>query len=278
MIGKNYNFNWFDMTDRVSIGLGFALQDVDITTAQRQDIRDNSNDHGSKSSRTLESGRLFSFVGKVVWITKAARWATWKLITDAINLEPFTNEEYLHDLFFQNDEWEDRQVKVLVKEKPKWTNGLNNPDINFTFELYAPDNAVYGTVENSEAGESSFLGGTNFPNSFGDSWWDYSGAASCNNEWNYKAGCQIEVIGELINPTIKNLTNWQQYKINGTTKELVLNSKDGWTVTDEGVDISNKRDFGTPILLSPGVNEIAVFSEGGNATFTVKRFSAWNTI
>ncbi len=278
MIGKNYRYNWFDMTDRVAIQSGFALQDVDITTVQRQEIVDNANDHWSSSSRTLESGRLFSFVWKVSRLTKEERWATRKMITDALNVEIYMNTTYLHDLFFQTDEGDERQVKCLVKEKPKGSNGLHNPEINFTFDLYAPWNAVYWINEGGASWESSFFGWTSFGNKFGDAWWDFAWAASCENEGNYKAWCRIEIVGALTNPLIKNITNGQQYKINGQTTNLVLDSKDWRLVTDEGINISNKREYWSAILLSPGVNEIAVFADWGSATFTVNWFSARNTI
>jgi hypothetical protein len=67
-------------------------------------------------------------------------------------------------LFFQTDQGEERQVKCLVKEKPKGSNGLCDPIIKFSFELYAPDNAVYDIVEQTQDGNSSFFGGTNFAN------------------------------------------------------------------------------------------------------------------
>jgi len=278
MIWRNYVYNWFDMTDRVAIANKFALQDVDISVVQRQEITDNANDHWSESSRTLASGRLFSFSWKVVWLTKEIRWQAWDMICDAINLEPFMGSEYLHDLLFQTDSWEDRQVKVLVKTAPKWSNWLHRPEINFVFELYAPWFAVYWISEESESWSSSVFWWTSFANKFGDSWWSFSWDVVCNNEWNYKAWCEITVTWELVNPIIKNITNWNQYKINWTTNNLVLNSKDGRTVKDWWIDISYKRDYGTAIMLSPWLNTIVVFSDWGNATFTVKRFSAWNTI
>lgn len=278
MIGKNYNYNGFDMTDRVAIWLWFALQDVDITTVQRQNITDNANDHWSKSSRTLESGRLFSFVWLVSCITKEARGVAWELITNAINIEPFMNTEYLHNLTFQTDQWEDRQVKVLVKSKPKWTNWLHKPEINFTFELYAPWNELYGVTKHIINWSSAFFGGTSFSNNFGDSRWEFSWDGVCINQWNYKAGCTITINWTLVNPMIKNITNWLQYKINGTTNNLVLDSKDWWTVEDNWVDISNLREYWSAILLSPWTNTIWVFSDGGTATFTVERYDAWNTI
>jgi len=266
------------MTDRAAIAQWFALQDVEISTEQRQDIENYANDHWSISSRTLESWRLFVFSWIVSRVKKEDRWAAWKLITDAINIEPFMNTPYLHDLFFQTDEGEERQVKAMVKEKPRGTNWIWNPVINFSFELFAPWNAIYGITEHTAIGESSVFWWTSFANSFPIWWGWYSWATSCENLGNYKAWCEIKVVGELTNPLIKNLTTWQQFKINWVTKNLILNSKDWRTVEDEWVDIKYKREYGSAILLWAWMNQIWVFADAWDAAVTVKRFDAWNTI
>jgi len=278
MIWKNYKYNWFDMSDRVAIWKGFQLTNCENDTVQRQRITDNANDHWSKSTRTLESWRLFTFTGKCIWLTKKERWTARELITNAINIESYMDTEYLHDLYFQTDRWEDRRVKALVKTKPNWTNNILNPRIPFTFELYSPDNAVYWIIQKIASWQSSLFWWTSFANSFWDSWGAFSWGAICVNAWNYKAGCEITITWNLVNPLIKNLTNWQQYKINWTTSNLVLNSKDWRSVTDWWIDISSKREYWTAIMLDSWTNEIWVFADSWTATFTVKRYDAWNTI
>jgi hypothetical protein len=137
---------------------------------------------------------------------------------------------------------------------------------------------VYDIVEQTQDGNSSFFGGTNFANNLWDSRGEFAWGVHCENIWNYKAWCKINVVGGLVNPLIKNITNWQQYKINWTTNNLLLDSKDWWSVTDNWEDISNKRDYGTAIMLSPGINEIWIFADSWEAVFTVSWFSAWDTI
>ena len=279
MIWKNYIRNGFDMTDSVAIQQWFNLSNVDISTVKRQRIVDNANTHWSKTSRTLESGRLFVFTGNISWETKQERWVIEDLLNSNINIEPFMDTEYLHKLEFITDAGDDRFCYCSVKENLKTTNELHNPRVNFLFELYSPNNAVYDPIENTQSGSSSFFGGTSFPNKFGDSRWAFAGGASCDNQWNWKTWCLITVVWSLVNPLIKNITNWLQYKLNWTVNNLELDSRELWReVTSWWVDISSQRDYWEAILLSSGTNLIWIFADSWTATFTVKRHSARNTI
>lgn len=280
MIGKNYKYNGLDLSASNVYNTHIALTDVEHITGQRTDIIDNVNDHWSIASNTLESGRLFGFTWYIFGVTKEKRGEAWRLLNDKIYIEPFVHVDPFKKLEFQTDEWEDRWCMCKVNEKPKWTNGMNDSRIEFDFTLYSNSNEIYGKNLNIVSSMSWWFGWTSFPNSFGDSWGNTIGSSDCINLWNFRAWCSIQCVGELINPKIKNTKNGQEFKINGTTTNLMLSSMLGKrTVTDEWLDIMYKREYWVPIYLSPWENNIIVVDDWGNeVNYTVSWYDTWNVI
>lgn len=280
MIGKNYKYNWLDLSAGNVFNTNIALDDVEHMTGQRTDIIDNVNDHWSIASNTLESGRLIGFSWYVFGINKAIRWLAWKELNSKINIEPYVNEDPFKKLEFETDEWEYRRCMAKVNEKPKWTNGMNDSRIRFNFTLYVNSNELFGKDLNIETSTSGAFGGTSFPNSFWDSWGATIWSVNCINSWNFRAWCRIQCPWTLVNPKIKNTANWQEFKISWTTTNLVLDSLWWqWSVTDEWLDIMYKRESWVPIYLSPWDNYIVVVDDLGNVVnYTVSRYDTRNTV
>ena len=280
MIGKNYKYNWFDFSPSNVYNTHVALSDVTHTTSQRTDIVDNVNDHGSTASNTLESWRTIVFEGYVFGITKHDRGVYWRALNQAINIEPYVNVDPFYKLEFQSDDWEDLRVMAKVNTKPAGENGVNDSRIEFTFSLYCDTNEVYGATLHTATNRAWAFWWTSFANSFWDSWGDIAWVDTCVNNWNFKAWCKIEAYGTLVNPKVKNMTNWQEFKINWTTSALVLNSIWwDWRVTDAWEDIMYKRDYWVPLFLSPWENTIIITDDTWAAVnYTVSWYDTWNSI
>ena len=279
MIGKNFRYNWLDMSPQAVFMTNIALSDVRSITGQTTEIKDNTNTHWSKASNTKEWGRLFIFEWYISGITKPIRWAAWRLLNERINIEPYLNADPYKKLEFQTDEWEDRWVMAKVNKKPDGSNAVNHPRIEFSFELFAETNEIYGKELKTQSFTSWIFGGTSFPNQFPDSWGSASYNNVCINEWNFSAWCIIQAQGELVNPKIKNLTNGQEFKIAGTTTNLILDTIWGkWWVTDEWLDIFYKREYGHPIHLSPWENIVVISDDNGTIIdYTVSWYDTRNT-
>ena len=280
MIGKNYKYNGFDFSASKVFDTHVALSNVTHTTTQRTDIVDNVNDHGSNASNTLESWRVIVFEWYVFAITKKERWEYWRALNECINIEPYVNANPFSKLEFQSDDWIDLWVNAKVNNKPNWTNWVNDSRIEFTFSLYANTNELYWTTLHTVTNTAWVFGWTSFPNSFGDSRWDTAWVNVCNNAWNFKAWCKIEVYGNMTNPKIKNLTNGQEFKISWNTTALILDSIGGnWSVTDAWEDIMYKRAYWVPIFLSPWDNEIIVTDDNwASVNYTISWYDTWNSL
>jgi hypothetical protein len=61
MIGYNYKYKGFDMSDDKALENSFVITDVNKNLALRTTIREKQNYHGATSTPTLASGRLFTF-------------------------------------------------------------------------------------------------------------------------------------------------------------------------------------------------------------------------
>lgn len=280
MIGRNYKYNGLDLSPSKVYDTKIALTDVEHMTDQRTEIVNNVNDHWSISSNTLESGRLIVFDGYVFGITKTNRGTGWELLNSHINIEPYVNKDPFKKLEFKTDKGEDRWLLAKVNEKPKGANGMNDSRIKFSFSLYSNSNEVYSANKNIVTNTTGGFGGTSFPNTFWDSWWDMGGLTSCINDWNFRAWCIIQCTHPLVNPKIRNLTNWQVFKINWSTSNLILDSTGGaWSVADAWVNIMNKRDYWVPIYLSPWDNYIIVSDDTGvEVGYSVSWYDTWNTV
>lgn len=280
MLGKNFKYNWYDMSASNVKNTKCVLTNVESRTGQNTNIVNNANNHWSVASNTLETWRAFVFSWYIFGLNKIDRWDKRKDLVNLINIEPYVNNNPFKKLEFQNDYWDALWCMSKVNEKPVWTNWVNDPRIIFDFTLYCDSNEIYWkTLKNISWLASSFWG-TSFPNSLWDSWGNYTWWANCENLGNFKAWCEIQVLWNMVNPSIRNVTNWQFFKINWTTTNLILNSLLWtWEVTDEWTDIMYKRDSGTPIYLSPWNNKILVIDDNDNqVNFNVSWYDTWNTL
>ena len=279
MIWTNYVYKTLDFSPANIPNTGIFITNVNNWTVQRDEVVDNANDHWSVASTTLESWRLFTFEWYCFGMDKDARWTSWELLNSVINVEPFVDSNPYYTLTFNTDKWDARYTLAKVRKKPEAENWMCDPRIKFTFELYAQTNAIFAPVEQTAAWLTTFFWGTNFANNFPDWRGNYTWWVLCLNNWNYKAWIELTIIWNLLNPTIKNLTNWLEYKISWTTSQLVVNSRN-WlrTVNDLWADIKYKRNYWKPILLSPWSNIIIVTSDEWTWTVSAKWNSAWNTL
>jgi len=99
-----------------------------------------------------------------------------------------------------------------------------------------------------------------------------------DNKGDWIAPLKIQIAGQCTNPKIINTANGNKYRITGTTTNLVLDNRnlnnnplEIFIVTDNGVNIKEKRHSGADIFLNAGMNHIAVLTDDPteNPTITI---------
>ena len=284
MLGKAYRYKTLDFTDDTQFTsqqtnwYSYILQDVIKDTSTRTQVTDKANFHWWYSSETLAWPRLFTFTGKIVGLDKAKRRTARNELISALQPEwnPNVINRWFYQLLFQDDWGAERFAFCKVFTMPEARNGLDNPVIDFRFELLSESEKIYSITQKTATGTSGAFGGNTLPNTLPNtiSWFVW--AIPVNNEWNWIAPCKITVVGTATNPKIFNLTNGNKYRINWVTTNLVLDNRnllnnplENFIVTDNGQNIKAQRNSGADIFLQAGINQIAVLTDDPTESPTV---------
>lgn len=275
MIWKNFVYKWLDFTDQVqqtkltNSGYCYILQDVIKNVPLRTQTSDKANFHWWYSSETLAGQRLFTFVGKVVWLDKDKRHQARRELMLALVPEwnPNIINRGFYELLRQDDWGNNRLAYCKVYWMPEPTNDLDSPVIDFRFELLSETERIYWDqhiVQWHKAIHGWITLSTTLPETFGSYVW----AIPITNNWDWIAPTKIQIVGKCTNPKIINTRNGNKYRINWETNNLVLDNRnlnnnplETFIVTDNWVNIKEKRHSGADIFLEAWLNSIAVLTD-----------------
>jgi len=289
MIGKNFIYKWYDFSDEAQeIKLNtewywIILQDVNRNLSLRTNTTDRANFHWWYASETLAWPRLYTITGKIVGQTKALRDKGWQELVTIIKPEGNPNivNRGFYPLQFKDDWWQDLVAYCKVYSMPNATNDLDNPVIDFTFELFSETERIYWTETKVVSGKKAFISWitlpTTLPTVLGTYWW----TIIVENKGNWIAPMKIQVVGKSTGLKLINTTNGNKYRLNWETSNFVIDNRnlnnnpiENLIVTDNGVNIKSRRNSGADIFLNPWINHIAVLTsdttEDPNITITFR--------
>jgi len=276
MIWKAFRYKWLDFTDSVQVlsqhtnWYSYIIQNNIRNTALRTNITDKANFHWWYSSETLAWPRLFTFEWKVIWTTKAQRHTARSLLLNAIKPEGNPNiiNRWFYDLQFQDDGWNEKVAVCKVYSMPSPENWLDSPVIDFSFELLSESERIYWATTHTITGARAFLGWMTLSTTLSKPFWNYVWAIPVTNSWDWIAPCKIQIVWKATNPKIINVTNWNKYRIDWTTTNLILDNRnlnnnplENFIVTDNWVNIKSQRNSGADIFLDSWINYIAVLTD-----------------
>ena len=284
MIGKAWKYKGLDFTDAIQIAsqmsnnYSYILQDINMNVPLRTNTYDRENYHWWFSSNTLAGSRLFTFKWLIIWVKKSDRDKARQLLMSQLQPEgnPNIQNRWFYDLSWQTDWWALRTCKAKVFSMPQATNDLGSPIINFTFELYTETEKIYSPTTQVITWWLGYHWGISIPLPLPTylSW--YAWYVNIMNNWDWTAPCRIEVNGICTNPQIINLTNNNKYRIAWNTNDLVLDNRNMnnnpleiFLVTDNWLNIKDKRSSGADIFLDPWLNHIVVLTDNPSETATV---------
>ena len=276
MLWKSYKYKWLDFTDLGQEQLlqsqwyCYVLQDVIKDTTTRTDVTNRANFHGGFSSETLANPRLLTFTGKVVWLTKAQRHLWFNALVSTIQPEgnPNIQNRWFYDLLFEDDGGTEKLLYAKVFTPPTATNWLDDPIIEYTFELLCESEKVYGVQNKQVTWWKAVVWWMTLPTTLPTVLWWFAWAIEVINDGNWIAPCKIQVVGTATNPKIYNLTNNQKYRLWLVTDNLILDNRninnnplETFIVTNNWFNVKANRLSGSDIFLQPWTNHIAVVTD-----------------
>ena len=292
MIGYNRQYKSLDFSDttqETSIRTnwyGIVLQDEVHTATLRTDTYDRANYHGGYSSESLLSPRVFTFTGKIVGNTKALRHTARNSLVSKIQPEanPWSLGRGFYDLTFLDDWGNARRVSAKVFKMPEPSNDLDSPVIDFTFDLLSENEKIFWETLQTVTWWIWFVGGFTLPVTLPATLTWYAGYMTCTNNGNWASPVKISVVGNVTNPKILNITNWNKYRLTKTTTNLVFDNQNlnndptkSLVVTDAGTDIREYRNSGAGIYLNTGANNLVVIADSytGTPVVTVNFYDSY---
>lgn len=276
MIGKAWQYKWLNFTDSIQVTsqqsnwYSYIIQDVVKNVPLRTQTYDRANFHWWYSSNTLAWSRLFSFTGKVIWTNKDKRNMVLALLMAKIQPEwnPDIQNRWFYDLSWLTDWWDNRTCKAKVYTMLNPTNWLDDPIIEYTFELYSETEKIYDPTTQLITWARAFFGWITLPIPLPTYLAWYAWAIPVTNNWDWYAPCKIQIVWQATNPQIINLTNNNKYRVGWVTTNLVLDNTNLnndplklLVVTDNGADIKSQRRSGSDIFLNPWLNHIAILTD-----------------
>jgi len=297
MLGKNYNYKWFDLSDLALSVKREALQDVVKDAAIRGNTFPFANSFGSSIGPRIAESRLFTFEGEIHEIDPGLREERWAELSSIFKIESNLSADRFFDLNWQTKFDDDRTSKAMVFSPLRATNDLCNPIIEFNFELVSNDPRVYDPNVITVVGGPAQIGWQTLAFTL-PQWLDSSSwFITCTHEGDWEAPCKIRVEGEAVNPKVLVFQNGELihfFKLDTTTTDLIidntnttgLTTNERFVVTDNGVSIKQFRRQqwgGGPLFIwafdptVPGSDEsqVAVLIDNyaqnsGNVTVTIE--------
>ena len=290
MLGRNYTYKWYDLSDFNFSVNSTALQNVTKNVFTREASFNFSNTHWSFIGPTLESERVFTFSGVIHDTDEIVREQKFYELYSIFAPESNPFDEQFHDLTWETKAGSSRFVKAKVLEPPRPTNGLCDPTIEFTIGLKAASGDVFDPQQRIATGGVWFIGGTTLDTTLSTTMYEVQDSILLNNEGDRRATCRVEITGDLINPKLFILdeteTNILYFlRIDATTTSLVVENTDNdFAVTDLWQNIKNsikKEGWGWPLFVTANGGRLVVTCDNhlevqDTAVVTVKRFNTYS--
>ena len=269
MIWRYWKYNWLDLSDEIWMQTRFMMQSSQYTAPVRISTTANSNDFGGRLSKALTDWRLFNFSGVVFDDSRYWRGAAYERIYNKIMVESDPSKNQFYDLTWIDDLDKPKTVKAAVYSEPIATNWIWQNYTNLEFSLYSTSPRIYNpTVEVCEWW-TWFFWWVAYPYSLGDPWWGCGFPVVCINNGNWAAPVRIEVFWDCEDIKIFNVSNlsyalrmeWEFKDFvydNTENVSIESNGKISQIITDQGADVSRKRQSWQWILLEPWANNIVV--------------------
>lgn len=267
MLGKNYTYRWYSLSDIVGKSKSFALQGLNKNAAIRGNTYAFANSFGSSIGPRLPESRLFSFTGRIHNVDEAYRERIRDELSSVFHIESDLNNSPVYDLTWDTKYGEPRTAKCSVYTPFQSDNEVRNPVIDYNFELVSSDPRIYDPREVVNVWWLAQMGaGTLWnilPIESGDDVFD--NAVECVHNGDRTAPLSIRIEGTVVNPKIFIISGGYivySYKLDTTTTDLLidnrnttsLTSAERFIVTDNGIDVSQYRKIdggGWPLYL-PG--------------------------
>lgn len=271
MIIKDITYKWFTFDSTNNI----VMNENNKTVSLRTDIFNKQNFHGARSSNTLAEWRLFTFSWLIYGETYQERQNAVDYINNLIKPEwiPTETNRGFYQLTFKDWNWNIFKTQAKVFRMCEFRHAVNEPIIEFSFELYSEQAWYYGFTDKVFIWEDTWnVVWVEFSTEFSFSFSTISNTLQINNEWDFIAPCSIRIFWDLENPIIYNNTTWTAYKLDWvTTSDLVIDNR--WSrliVTDEWLDVSKYRwSWSSSVFLAPWINEIFIFGDNVDPAVTV---------
>lgn len=267
MLGKNYKYNGYDLSDFNVNNTRAALQQVSKNFAVRQTTINLANFHGANSSPTLAWVRTFDFNGVIYW-EEYIREKKFQTLNSFLHIEWNPFDPQFHTLSRDTKFGGMRTVQAKVVSPPQPTNDLCNHFIPFTFQLQADDPRIYDPCEKKVNWSVALIWGTPLSTTLWTPLLNFCGAFEVINSWDWSAPFKIQAQWRLVNPKIYIYNQWELkffLVLDTTTTNLIVDNRDitklQFDVTDNGVNISNsirKKGGWWPMYLSSWINTIVL--------------------
>lgn len=255
MLGKNYSYKWYNLSDITGFSNKIWLQNVNKNATIRWNSYSFANSFGSTFWPRIAESRLFTITWTIFSANKAEREQKRQLLSNIFSIE--SNLSWLNQRFFpltrQTKENQDRIVNAMVFSAINPTNWLDDPFINREVELIAQDPRVYDPTEIVVTGWPwqmwAWPLANILPEPSIDTIVDW---IVCTHTWDREAPTKIEVNWFCVNPKILVFQSWKLihfFKIDGNTNNLIIDNTDTssnnrdirFVVTDNWVNIKAKR-------------------------------------
>lgn len=153
MIVRDVTYKGVSLSDSASGNTRIAIQKLDKSVNLRTQVFERQNWHGSFTSGTLASGRLFTLEGVIFGATRADRAVGENVLNGLIVPEsnPGTGVGF-YALTFTDDSGNVQTAQAKVYSMPKYDRSIGEDLIRFSFDLYSEDARTTSVSTQTAAG------------------------------------------------------------------------------------------------------------------------------
>lgn len=261
---RNWEYRGLQLSNRSKL-YNFQITDVNNKITYNSNVYPNRNNNGAYSTNVTAGARLFIVKGTIYW-TKAEINTAYQELKKIIKTEDFpsiTNKGF-YTLKWSDKRGKDVQVEAKVYQ-PLQTEEGRHDGLNFEFTLLTEDSFYYSQAEKTANGGIGQLGGNVLPNVLPNTLLWGTDYIEVTNDGDSKAGIYLNILGNLVNPRITNITTGQTMKLTTTTDKLIIDNREKpFIITDNWLNIKSYKT-GQYIYLVAGVNKIVVSCENYTA-------------
>lgn len=254
MIIHNITYNGVDLSDLSAKNNYVVIQENAKQLNLRTKVFDNLNAFWSRTTNTVAWGRLFSFTGQVFWDRANAQ--IWQ---DTLNNLLIPDSEF-YELTWTDDWGTEYKTKAKVYQMPIYSPTLDNDIVDFTFQLYSEDAEFNWIVDFTATGAIWNLWWVELGVVLWTELWEALGEIEIINEWNWNAKTRVNIIWQITNPKVLNLNNWEFYKLNTTTGNLIIDNRETPIIVEDNlVNVKEYREaWSVWLTLEPWLNRVIV--------------------